>query len=392
MTEICPKELCTGCLACLNSCSHEAIAIQEDIIGFRYPHIDYTKCIDCKLCQKACPVLHVPERRFPKFGYAVQIKDSKELHECASGGASTAFSRYILSLNGIVYGCSGEDIRNVRHIRVDDASHLHSLQGSKYVQSDIGLAYRSVKDDLNSQRQVLFIGTPCQVAGLKSYLHKNYDNLFTADLVCHGVPSQRLLNENIDHYLAKGCKMDERTIRFRDKNNGSRQTQSARIEYGWVWENQPYSARMSHVRYTSDPYMFGFIQGLFFRPSCYKCPYAYAPRVSDFTFSDYWGLGEDSKFILGRGVSSVLLNTEKAASLFEDIKSSVFFEEREVQESIMGNGQLQHPSVRHPQYFQFRELYPSIGLQRAVERCLKRDRLKIGIKKIISIMRQMLKV
>ena len=392
MKQICPEELCTGCLACLNSCAHGAITLREDVVGFRYPSIDQTKCVDCKLCEKVCPALHVPERRFPKIGYAVQVKDNVELKQCASNGASTALARLILSHQGIVYGCSGEDIRQVKHIRVGHISQLNSIQGSKYVQSEIGFIYRSVKEDLQNQKKVLFIGTPCQVAGLKNYLRKEYDHLFTADLVCHGVPSQKLLNENIDDYQSKGLKLDERTIRFRQKKSDACQTQSARIEFGWFYQNQPYSARLKQVKYTRDPYMFGFIQGLFFRPSCYKCSYAYASRISDFTLSDYWGLGKDSGFVLGRGVSSVLLNTEKALQLFEELKASVSYEQREVQESVVGNGQLQRPSMKHPQYYKFREIYPSLGLRKAVDLCLRKDRWKIGLKKVLFRIQQIMKL
>ena len=138
--------------------------------------------------------------------------------------------------------------------------------------------------------------------------------------------------------------------------------------------------------------MFRCIQGHFFRPSCYKCSYAYASRISDFTLSDYWGLGKDSGFVLGRGVSSVLLNTEKALQLFEELKASVSYEQREVQESVVGNGQLQRPSMKHPQYYKFREIYPSLGLRKAVDLCLRKDRWKIGLKKVLFRIQQIMKL
>ena len=392
MMRICPEELCTGCFACLNSCVHNAIEIREDVVGFRYPVVDSKKCIGCGLCERTCPVNSVPERRFPVKGYATQMKETDELSRCASGGASTAIADYILKEGGVVYGCSGENIRQVRHIRIESQSELRRLQGSKYVQSEIGFTFRAVKEDLISNRFVLFVGTPCQVSGLKKYLRKDYDKLYTADLVCHGVPSQRLLNENIDDYVAKGYKIDEQSISFRRKNLGESQTQSARIEYGWFFQNQPYSKGGKSVDYMHDPYMFGFIQGLFFRPSCYKCAYAYAARVSDFTLSDYWGLGQDSKFELGKGVSSILVNTMKAQQLFDVLKTTIDYEQRDVQESIVGNGQLQRPSARHPQYNYFREIYPSLGLRKAVEICLKKDRLKIRLKKVLVVVRRLLSV
>lgn len=390
--KICPEELCTGCFACLNSCVHNAIEIREDVVGFRYPMVDQNKCVSCGLCERICPVNNVPDRRFPIKGYAAQVKETEELARCASGGASTAIARYILKEGGVVYGCSGENIRQVRHVRIEVLSELDRLQGSKYVQSEIGFIYRAVKEDLESGRSVLFIGTPCQVSGLKKYLRKDNDRLYTADLVCHGVPSQRLLNDNIDDYVSRGYKIDERSISFRRKMPRKSQTQSVRIEFGWFFQNQPYSGEKTGVDYMRDPYMFGFIQGLFFRPSCYKCAYAYAARVGDFTLSDYWGLGQDSRFELGKGVSSILVNTTKAQQLFDALKTTIDYEQRDVQESIVGNGQLQRPSARHPQYTYFREIYPSFGLKKAVEVCLKKDRLKIRLKKVLLVVRRLLSV
>ena len=392
MMKICPEELCTGCFACLNSCVHNAIEIREDVVGFRYPMVDQNKCVSCGLCERICPVNNVPDRRFPIKGYAAQVKETEELARCASGGASTAIAHYILKEVGVVYGCSGENIRQVKHVRIEALSELDRLQGSKYVQSEIGFTYRAIKEDLESGRFVLFIGTPCQVSGLKKYLRKDNDRLYTADLVCHGVPSQRLLNDNIDDYMSRGYKIDERSISFRRKIPRKSQTQSARIEYGWFFQNQPYSREKTGVDYMRDPYMFGFIQGLFFRPSCYKCAYAYATRVGDFTLSDYWGLGQDSRFELGKGVSSIFVNTTKAQQLFDALKTTIDYEQRDVQESIVGNGQLQRPSARYPQYAYFREIYPSFGLRKAVEVCLKKDRLKIRLKKVLSIVRRLLSI
>lgn len=387
MTEICPIDKCVGCWACLSSCTHQAIRVEEDVLGFRYPSIDPSKCVDCGLCRNSCPANIPQEKRFPKECYAVQVENRDELGTCASGGAATAISRYILRLGGVVYGCSGADIRQVKHIRVEHEEDLSLLKGSKYVQSDTSYIFKSVRDDLRAGRTVFFVGTPCQVAGLRAFLRKGYVNLLTADLVCHGVPSQRLLNENLDYYHSKGIAFEENQIHFREKRPGKKgnQTQSAKIEYGWFFEkNQPYSAFPRGKAYFRDPYMFAFLCGLIFRKSCYTCPYAYASRVGDFTLSDFWGLGTDAEMPVGEGVSSVLLNTEKAQELFRSVRAEVRSVPRTVQESVMGNGQLQHPSVRHPRYELFRELYPRYGLARSVKVCLRNDRLKLYIKKILG--------
>lgn len=391
MREICPKELCTGCFSCVNSCMRQAISIETDVCGFRYPQINPKKCVDCSLCQLSCPVNQPVEKRFPLDCYAATVKSDEELLSCASGGAATAISHHILEEGGVVYGCSGVDIQHVRHIRISDARELSLLKGSKYVQSDIGYIFRQVKEDLKEEKKVFFVGTPCQVAGLRAYLRRDYGRLITADLVCHGVPSQQLLNDNIRLYQNRGINVREDTIRFREKTHN--QTQSYKIEYGWFFDkNQPYSSKPFRRIYYKDPYMFGFIQGLFFRDSCYKCPYAYAVRVGDFTLSDFWGLGKDAKMELGKGVSAVLINTEKAKSLFEEMKDELVFERREVQEAISGNGQLQRPSSRHPKYDLFRELYPRYGLGFSVRKCLRKDLIRIHAKDLVREIRKVIKI
>ena len=395
MKTICPEELCTGCLACWNSCTHNAIEITTDICGFRYPAINQDFCVDCGLCQLSCPVIHPQGKKFPQSCYAVTVNTENELATCASGGAATALSRYVLQQGGIVYGCSNVEMRHVKHIRITKEEDLPLLKGSKYVQSDVGLNYRLIKGDLRQGLNVLFVGTPCQVAGLKSYLRKDYPNLITADLVCHGVPSQQLLNDNIDRYNRRYKEVNEGSIHFREKilSKNANQTQSAKIEYGWFFgKNQPYSGKNIAVKYYKDPYMFGFIQGLFFRNNCYKCPYAYAIRVGDFTLSDFWGLGKDSSMDVGKGASAVLINTEKAKAVFEELKKDIRYEQREVQEAIMGNGQLQHPSRRHPKYGLFRELYPKMGLEKSVRICLKKDLVKIRVKSTVLKLRKILNI
>lgn len=386
MKEICPLEKCVGCWSCLNSCVHQAIRVEKDVCGFRYPRIDSTKCVDCGLCRSVCPVINKAEMNFPKACYAVKVKSEKELATCASGGAASAISRYIIRMGGIVYGCSGDDIRHVRHIRVVNEENLSSLKGSKYVQSDLNTTFCEVKADLKSGKRVLFIGTPCQVGGLKAFLRHEYPNLVTIDLVCHGVPSQQLLNDNLDYYHTKEHDFAENTVHFREKKTYEKnQIQSAKIEYGWFFsKNQPYSLISKRKAYYKDAYMFGFLRGLFFRECCYRCAYAYSARIGDLTLSDFWGLSPDSGMLVGQGVSSVLLNTEKGCNLFRELGKEVDSVSREIQESIMGNGQLQHPSFRHPHYEKFRTLYPRYGLVSSVWMCLWKDKVKLYVKKILG--------
>ena len=215
MDTICDIEKCTGCSACLNCCPKDAIEMVEDTFGFLYPKTDNSRCIDCELCRKICPVNYHTPKTYPIETFAAYSVDPEDRLTSTSGGAASVFSRFVLSQNGVVYGCSGKNIEHVEHVRIDKQAELNQLKGSKYVQSETGLLFRKVKSDLKAGFLTLFIGTPCQVAGIKSFLGKEYNNLITVDLVCHGVPSQRLLDENIKKYKKQ---TDFTDISFRRKD------------------------------------------------------------------------------------------------------------------------------------------------------------------------------
>ncbi|HRT82594.1 MAG TPA: Coenzyme F420 hydrogenase/dehydrogenase, beta subunit C-terminal domain, partial [Oscillospiraceae bacterium] len=199
--KICEKEECFGCFACVSVCPQTCITMEEDdAIGHIYPIIDNDRCIRCGLCQSVCPVLVKPEKRSLEKAYAAYSLDEKEHEVSSSGGVAACFSRNVISDGGVVYGCSSKMDNGISHIRVESADQLFLLQGSKYVHSHIKSTYIQAKEDLRMGKQVLFTGTPCQIAGLKSFLKKDYENLLTVDLVCHGVPSQRLLFDEIKDY------------------------------------------------------------------------------------------------------------------------------------------------------------------------------------------------
>ena len=344
MKQICKKELCTGCGACSNACNHQAIDIITDKCGYLYPIINNDICVDCGLCQKVCPVNNPPSFNIIENCYAATCKSEDELQSCSSGGVATAISRYIISNNGVVYGCSAKDIRNVHHIRVDNEDGLENLKGSKYVQSLIGGVYAQVKQDLLSNRIVLFVGTPCQVAGLYGYLHKKYENLYTIDLVCHGVPSQKMLNDNIAYYTGE----KDVSIIFR--------TKGSMIKYGWYLRNGTKGTYTS-VPLHKDFYIFGFIKGLINRENCYSCPFAQNKRISDLTLCDFWGLSPNAGFDLGKGVSAILVSTKKGEQIVEAVRDSLNIKEREVAEATRWNDQLNRPSTKPKRYEKFIELY-----------------------------------
>lgn len=382
ITEVCPIDKCTGCSACYNACHQQAINMTENSMGHLHPVIDEDKCVGCHLCQKSCPVINKQTLLYPKSCYAVALPEEKDLMDSASGGAATALMRTVVTENGVVYGCTGEDIFHVRHIRVDSLQGIERLRGSKYVQSEIGTTYKDVLKDLKEQKRVLFTGTPCQIAGLKSYLKKDYPNLTTVDLVCHGVPSQRMLTENIHNYTSDtdGSKIK---VSFRRKTGRKEpKLNSARIEFGWFLQNQPYSCVSR--KFYNDSYMFGFLQCLTFRESCYTCRYATSARCSDITLADFWGLGDDAGFDKGSGVSLCLVNSDKGLSLINQIAPYVKIVERDVVEAIIGNGQLQRPSCKNNSHKKFRILYPSKGLDDAIHDCLKKEKFRLSVKEPVK--------
>lgn len=357
MIEICPKEKCTGCLACYNICHSKAIKLEKDSCGFIYPQIDQSICTNCGICAKVCHINHNVTLTYPISCYAATIKEKNELRTCASGGIATELSRYIINKGGVVYGCTGKDIRNVHHIRINSLKDLAALKGSKYVQSYLGTIYKDIRNDLKRHTFVMFIGTPCQVAGLKCYLKVEYENLITIDLVCHGVPSQKMLNDNINLYTKNSNK--DIAVEFRDKNGNG-------IKYGWYYKF-PNTQSIQKIKYYKDPYIFGFLKALTFRNSCYVCRYATISRCGDFTLCDFWGLGEDAGFNINDGVSAVLVNTEKASEIWSQISHNTNYVKREIIEAQRGNGQLQCPSRKHKNHNKFALLYPQIGFDKAIK-------------------------
>lgn len=389
MNQVCPKIKCTGCGACETGCPKRAISLKADKCGYFYPQINQDSCVDCGICQKICPSVSLQPLLYPIDNLAVIAKAKEEILSCASGGAATILSTTIIENGGVVYGCDGTDIRNVHHVRIDCLSGLTRLKGSKYVQSRIGSVYHQVKNDLNEGRKVLFIGTPCQVAGLKGYLqNKNIETLYVADLVCHGVPSQQMLNDNIDYYTTtrgEVCNVSFRKKIERSKNPIS--DAEYRITYGWFFQTTHKGRVVSKsLPFHKDSYMLGFISGLTFRPNCYECRYACIARCSDITLSDYWGLAQNAGFENGMGVSNILVNTLRGQSLWDIAKNNTIYRHRDIIEALMGNGQLQAPSPRHPQHDKFAKLYPEVGFKKAVFVCSRKDLVKYYIKSAISFM------
>ena len=332
MNQVCEPKNCTGCWVCVNTCPKHSISMSVGALGHLFPKIDASTCVDCGLCQKACPANHPVKKTLPIHTYAAWAKDDEEYKTSTSGGIGSVLARNVIRNGGIVYGCAFLKDFDVRHVRVDNEDDLVLLKGSKYVQSSIKDTYCKVKEDLQSTLKVLFIGTPCQVAGLKNYLRKDYENLYTVDLICHGVPSIEFLRQ---HVKEKTGSTTVDYVRFRDENTDYVMS---------VIDNgvESYKRNLWQERY-HDEFFNAFIDGYASRDSCHSCRYAGKERTSDITIGDFWGLNDDLPLEHKNGISCVLVNTEHGQSLFDSVRPVLNCFERELEEAVKGNDQLRAP-------------------------------------------------
>lgn len=315
------SDICTECTACKQSCPKKAISFEMDAEGFSYPTIDLQLCIDCGLCKKVCPVINSDNlSNFPLEVYAAQLKDRDSLLKSSSGGMFYLISNYIINNNGVVYGAILDKNMKTYHIGIDSMDKINLLMGSKYVHSDLGDCYTQIKSFLQQGRLVYFSGTPCQVAGLKSYLRKDYHNLITSDIICHGTPSQKIF----DLFIKNLCEETNAEIiefTFRDK-----------FVYGW----RPMSSTASIKKTKSNKtkklvynknmraYYNAFISGVITRYDCFKCPFAHERRAGDFTIGDYWDIDKLYPDFpnIQNGVSVITVNTDKGLILWGKLKGS----------------------------------------------------------------------
>lgn len=363
MIEICKKEDCVGCGACMSVCNKEAVSMHPDELGFLYPEIDQSKCVDCGLCVKSClnnckPIYNEPIEAC--VGHAVDIK---EQISSTSGGLASVFMRKILEKGGVVYACSGENACNVRHIRIESPKDIEKLKGSKYVQSYMGQTYKAVCADVKNKSIVLFIGTPCQVAGLKAYLGgKDTGNLLTVDFVCHGVPSQQLLNDAIDAKIK-----NNKNLRLVNRvKEGKRWYTFRLIRDGKIVLDEPYP---------SMGYITGFLRGLYYRENCYHCKFARRERVSDVTLGDFWDRYDNIKDLSNKsyGLSMIMINTEVGQNLLNSCRNLCEKIEWNYEDFIRRNSQLKQPYKRHPKRDLFAQKYIKFGYEVALKETLCED-------------------
>lgn len=331
MEKLCKKELCNGCTACANICPKGCISMVSDEEGFLRPVINKADCVDCSLCQNVCPILResVPIER-ETVAYAA-INQDDVVRQCStSGGIFTLLCQWVLTRGGVLFGAAYNEQFEVVHCKAETAEELTRYRGAKYAQSRLGDTFKQIAVYLQNDRYVLFSGTPCQVGGLLAFLGKQYDKLILVDLVCHGVPSPKVW----EHYTKYRKQQDAQNTMPSAINLRSKETgwpgYSIRFDYP---DGTAYSAVNSQ-----DPYLRGFVGNLYLRPSCYDCQFKGISRQSDFTLADYWGVWEQlPEHHDGKGTSLVLLHTQKAKQLWEELSPYMCVAAVESSAALAGN-------------------------------------------------------
>lgn len=332
---------CTGCETCKNVCPVKAIGMIENDEGFLEPVVDYKKCVDCGLCSKKCPQLNDIEvkRSDSPIAYAVKNKNLNEQLKSSSGGAFSVLANEVLEKKGTIYGAAFDENLKLEHVRVDNCKELSKLRGSKYVQSKLENVYENIKRDLKEGKFVLFVGTPCQVAGIKSYFENQYENLLLIDLVCHGVPSQKLFSKYIK-WLENKNKSTVEIYEFRNKEKN---------KWGWTSKIKVKfkNGKEKYISAKLDPYYKSFGNETTYREVCYDCKYSNINRMGDITIGDYWGIEKiHPEFYDENGVSAVIVNTEKGKKFFSTVKNKIEYIETDIEKIKIKNNNLKEPTKR----------------------------------------------
>lgn len=358
------SDYCTGCFACASICPLQCISLKQNEYGELSPKIEQKKCVDCGLCVKVCPTNSPVQGTNPESVYAAYSRDLKTYSESTSGGISMEIAKVILSNSGVVYGTSMDGME-AKVVRVDSENNLHSIQGSKYVQSHMNGAMQQMRTDLKSGKKVVFFGVPCQVAGVRNYFKKNMDGLYLIDILCHGAPSQDCLAQG----LSLETKDDIINVKFRDDRKYCLSLTSS-------------SGNVINVPYRRSYWYNGFVEGYIMREVCYSCRYAKKARMGDISLGDFWGLSEvNTSLNYPHGINLVLVNTLVGKKLWELVKKHTFFEEHKLEEAIPYNHSLERPLTKPIEYNAFRQMYAEFGGAYAIKKAFQKKTRYIMVRR-----------
>jgi len=329
MIQISDKQNCCGCEACVQICPKHCISFTPDNEGFSYPKVDETICINCGLCEKVCPVQHPYEVIKPLKTLAAINKNDEVRMASSSGGIFTLLAEQVIDKGGVVFGARFDNKWQVVFDYAETKEDLKAFRNSKYVQAHIGNSFLRCKEFLDVGRNVLFSGSPCQIAGLHSFLHKDYENLLAVDFICHGVPSPLVWNLYLTDILAEASSSIQ--------GNKCRKKSRSKTKDSFVLDfNDDGQEILMHAPFSENMYLQAFIKNLFLRPSCHACPSKSGKSHSDITIADFWGIQMiNPQMDDNRGTSLVMINSEKGSSVlpYEMMK----FTEEEFEQGISYN-------------------------------------------------------
>jgi coenzyme F420-reducing hydrogenase beta subunit len=373
------KEDCCGCHACVSICPAKCIQMQSDAEGFLYPVVDESLCTECGLCESVCPVLNPPVQEGESVAFAAWNRDEAVREDSSSGGVFNALMQRTFEKNGVVFGAAFDDSMTLCHQAAHNEAEGRVLRGSKYLQSVIGDAYLEARKYLKQGRQVLFSGTPCQIAGLYAFLGKEYDNLLTCDVVCHGVPSPKVFSAYRKE-MERRHDARIRRIAFRRKN------------FGWKLYSisLSFDNDMEYSRVlTKDPFMIGFIRNTYLRPSCHACQFSRIPRVADISLGDFWGVqNHHPEWNDDKGLSLVIIQTDKGKKAFENCLKKMIVYEADLDVAIQSNpcisGSVAPGKDRDSFFKDFEKLPFKIIIKRYMLPVSLRQRVVRKIKKVFS--------
>ena len=337
MLELVKKRECTGCTACANVCPRQCIQMRSDNTGFMFPEVvEVLKCVDCGACERVCPILKENKENeisgYVTEAYAAYTKDEYTRLNSTSGGIFSELAISVLEASGCVYGASYDEDGTVRHIQIDGKEELEKLRGAKYSQSILGNSFQKIMKNLDEGKMVLFSGMPCQVAGLKSFLRKDYGNLICIDFVCHGVPSPMVWDKYIYYRTHKDNHgIFPKTINLRNKESG--------------WSHYSYSVEFKYPngnRYlcqnNRDSFMRLFVGDYILRECCGDCHFKGYDRVSDITLGDFWGIWDvDPEMDDNKGTSLILTHTQKGENLLKAISRNIKYKQVTLEQASYRN-------------------------------------------------------
>ena len=383
MVNITDKSKCTGCTACKQICPHNAIDMQFDECGHSYPNVNYELCVNCGLCEKICPILR--KDKLPKDVdldslpvFSVFNKDADVRKRSTSGGIFSLIAEYVINKKGRVYASRFDENYHIFHDCFDSIEQIDPFRGSKYAQSDLKNVFREIRDDLKTGKTVLFVGAPCQVAGLKSFLLKPYENLITCDFVCMGISSPVIWEEYLDAYWSKES---IKRIFFKDKRDG--------------WHNWKFLVEDTAGEHLTlgvkDPFFFSYLYHISFRPSCMQCSFRTCRRVSDFTLADCWGIDKvNPLFDDNKGCTALILQSEKAKEIFETIKDFMNVLDYDIKYVKTHNPYITKKIENHFLQPVFYKIYKKNGAKDALNYVLNykltlRDKIMLKFQKLLSV-------